>query len=396
MKEYPIVMDEDRTLAMADAGASIARFGDGELRLAAGHDCISQVATRELTRELREILAAPQERLLVCLPRFEQLPPHKREGWAPYRTAPFYRLLGPGPYGSAFITRPDSAPHIDRPDYWEAVRGLWQDHDVILVSGTDRSLTPLDMIESLRLMRVKAPARDAYAEIDRIEAEVVGLMDGRTGVNAPRVIICLGAAGTVLAARLAQSGVHALDLGHIGMFMRHAGAYRVQASDLASPEYKAQLMKKHASMRWGKDGHSWASEVTAWAKALGADSILDYGCGRGTLAEALKPRRIWEYDPGIPGKDAPPKPVDMVVSTDVLEHIEPDRLDAVLQHMFDLAGKGAFMNIATRPARELLPDGRNAHLIVEPGEWWLGQLARIGWKIKRSENRKGFCVWLAK
>ncbi len=33
-----------------------------------------------------------------------------------------------------------------------------------------------------------------------------------------------------------------------------------------------------------------------------------------------------------------------------------------------------FFNIATRPAQKTLPDGRNAHLIVETAEWWLNQL----------------------
>ena len=40
-----------------------------------------------------------------------------------------------------------------------------------------------------------------------------------------RVLLCLGATATVLAFDLAAEGVHALDLGHIGMFLRKEGRF---------------------------------------------------------------------------------------------------------------------------------------------------------------------------
>ena len=110
----------------------------------------------------------------------------------------------------------------------------------------------------------------------------------------------------------------------------------------------------------------------------GAESILDYGCGKGTFKASfadLKTRSIIrEYDPAIPGKDAPPASADVVVCTDVLEHIEPECLEAVLDDLRRLTLKIAVLNIATRAAAKVLPDGRNAHLIVEPYTWWLPRL----------------------
>jgi hypothetical protein len=67
-----------------------------------------------------------------------------------------------------------------------------------------------------------------------------------------------------------------------------------------------------------------------------------------------------------------------------------------LRHIFLLARRGAYLVIATRPARELLPDGRNAHLIIQPPEWWVEQLKKYGWTSIRTEQRKGLCVWLQK
>ena len=39
-----------------------------------------------------------------------------------------------------------------------------------------------------------------------------------------------------------------------------------------------------------------------------------------------------------------------------------------------LTKKVAFLVIACRPANRHLDDGRNAHLIVEPPDWWLKKI----------------------
>jgi 2-polyprenyl-3-methyl-5-hydroxy-6-metoxy-1,4-benzoquinol methylase len=87
---------------------------------------------------------------------------------------------------------------------------------------------------------------------------------------------------------------------------------------------------------------------------------------------ANKPQYIVsEYDPGIVGKDALPQPADYIVCCDVMEHIEPELLDNVLQHLQGLMLKGGFFNISTKDAITLLSDGSNAHKLVRDGEWWV-------------------------
>lgn len=366
---------------------SIARFGDGELRLAVGGSAISQRADKRLANELRTILCNKVPGLLVGLPNFWKTP--RQDVWSKYRKGKFAPLYMSGAeYASSFITRPDSAPWIDTPEYWAVVGTLWEGKDVVLITGDQKSLTPEMMQDAASVRAISAPPRDAYSEVDRIEREV--------GKHAGVVVLCLGATATVLAYRLHKRGVHALDLGHLGMFMRHAGAYSFNREDLASESYRRQLQEKHASMAWGKHGHSHAPEIEAYIKQLGARSVLDYGCGRATLTKALPGVKVQEYDPGIPGKDHFPKPADLVVCTDVLEHIEPPLIDRVLRHIFLLARRGAYFVIATRPARELLPDGRNAHLIIESPAWWLCKLREAGWTINGYEQRKGLCVWAEK
>jgi 2-polyprenyl-3-methyl-5-hydroxy-6-metoxy-1,4-benzoquinol methylase len=99
-------------------------------------------------------------------------------------------------------------------------------------------------------------------------------------------------------------------------------------------------------------------------------SILDYGCGKGALKKAITYFDITEYDPCIEGKDQDPEQCEMLVCLDVMEHIEPELLDKVLEHIKSKFTKCAFISVSLIPAQAILADGRNAHLIQETPEWW--------------------------
>ena len=133
----------------------------------------------------------------------------------------------------------------------------------------------------------------------------------------------------------------------------------------------------------GTSSLKWADAVMELARGGHCTTVLDYGCGKGLLAPCLQDLDVREYDPAIVGKDDDPEAADLVVCTDVLEHIEPELLDNVLRHLRALTKKYLFVNIATRPAIKTLPDGRNAHLIVEPAEWWRARIEPffevLGW-----------------
>jgi hypothetical protein len=142
---------------------------------------------------------------------------------------------------------------------------------------------------------------------------------------------------------------------------------------LITPEY-VELNKKlfNVNPEYGTSGVFWAKYVKALAE--NPRSILDYGCGRRTLEQALG-YPIQNYDPAIPRYSESPDPADLVACTDVLEHIEPECLDAVLDDLKRVVRKTGFFVIATKPASKTLADGRNAHLIVKPMEWWLPKLS---------------------
>lgn len=210
--KYPHVLSEHQTMFEAvHKRMSIARVGDGELRLALEQGkSISQDPCQALAKELRALLKGPTHSL-VCIPN-AQAPNRKPVMWGPTRySAPEYvSLYGDHIYGSSFVTRPDSAPWIDTDDYWLQVRELWYDRDVTLVIGErGGSLTHLVHARSTRL--IYGPERNAYDVIDKLEEQI--------GTPSHSVLICLGACATVLAERLARKGVHALDLGHVGKAM---------------------------------------------------------------------------------------------------------------------------------------------------------------------------------
>jgi hypothetical protein len=161
-------------------------------------------------------------------------------------------------------------------------------------------------------------------------------------------------------------------------------------TDLISDEYREQLrlMRAEKKPNWGAGGKRHVDLLVGLIGEYRIKSVLDYGCGHGVILASLAERlgqkapALAGYDPGIPERAALPLPAELVVSTDVLEHIEPDKLEDVLQHIRDLTLRVAYLHIHTGPANAILPDGRNAHLIQKPEKWWFEQLSRYFSKVE--------------
>lgn len=140
----------------------------------------------------------------------------------------------------------------------------------------------------------------------------------------------------------------------------------------------AKLNRELHERNWDYGGHGYryAPVVKKLVEAMKPKSVLDYGCGKGGLGRALD-FPIWEYDPAIPGKELPPRAADLVVCTDVLEHIEPERLADVLADIRRCTKRVAYIVIHTGPSGKSLADGRNAHLIQQGAEWWQRELEKF-------------------
>jgi 2-polyprenyl-3-methyl-5-hydroxy-6-metoxy-1,4-benzoquinol methylase len=156
---------------------------------------------------------------------------------------------------------------------------------------------------------------------------------------------------------------------------------------MISKEYQALNKELHESNPgYGAGGGKWKDWVEQVILIYRPDTILDYGCGKGSLKKELN-TEILEYDPAIVGKDIPPDNVDLVVCTDVIEHVEPEFLDEVLAHIKRIS-KAAFIVIACRKGNKTLPDGRPAHLIVESPDWWKKKMQQHG-KWTTMERKEG-------
>lgn len=107
--------------------------------------------------------------------------------------------------------------------------------------------------------------------------------------------------------------------------------------------------------------------------------ILDFGCGKSTIADNLgrlfgSRVEVHKYDPAIPGLTELTTPrADLVINTDVLEHLDEHETDLLINDLFALS-PNCFINIATRTARAQLANGENAHATVRPAAWWLEKL----------------------
>ena len=165
-----------------------------------------------------------------------------------------------------------------------------------------------------------------------------------------------------------------------------------------SAAYRAMQAKLHAeNPNYGLASVHFAPLVAQVARANGVRQLLDYGAGKGRLAETLpqhlkEPVVVTPYDPAIEAWSATPQPADMVTCIDVLEHIEPDCLDAVLDDLKRVTRRIGLFTVHTGPAVKVLADGRNAHLIQQPPSWWLPRLMERFELIAFNKMEQGFWV----
>jgi len=162
--------------------------------------------------------------------------------------------------------------------------------------------------------------------------------------------------------------------------------------NLISKEYRELQEKYHQDCEnWGTSGANWGVDVLEFIQMTDAITVLDYGCGKNTLYENIKydleEDVNWtSYDPCIPEFSDKPEYADVVVCTDVLEHVEPDLIENVLDDIAKISYLGAFLVIFTHPASHKLPDGSNCHKICKGEGFWRPLLED---RFKHVDIRKG-------
>lgn len=149
--------------------------------------------------------------------------------------------------------------------------------------------------------------------------------------------------------------------------------------------------------RYGTGG-AFASKILEFEP----DSVLDYGCGKGGLVKYLlsKGVRAVGYDPNVFEYQQRPTKQDMLISTDVLEHIPENELSIVLADMLSYKPRLMFHVISNRKASRILPDGTNAHKTVKDTLWWFDKLKEsfLNYDVRLLEHneKNNFSVYFLK
>lgn len=209
-------MDEWSTVRAVLAGRmSMARLGDGELKLARGEACITQPADPGIAKRIRRVMHNNVPGLLVCIPRiFKDEPPLASKGFWPQHIPAFVKFCAKGTvYGSAFVSRRDAWPIADEPTYWATWRKVWDGRPVLLVTGSGKGRRSMKLLGNAASVDVlDVPRTDAWAAYKGIVGDCRAWAAAKAE---PLVAAAMGASATVLAHELAREGIQTLDLGHM-------------------------------------------------------------------------------------------------------------------------------------------------------------------------------------
>jgi SAM-dependent methyltransferase len=158
---------------------------------------------------------------------------------------------------------------------------------------------------------------------------------------------------------------------------------------MISENYKKILTNIHDTSPFGKRSNV-PKYLADFIDQVKPTSILDFGCGKGRLVQRLREDYsdivVTGYDPGNRefGESLDGRTADLIISTDVLEHVEPEHINQTLEYLSHRS-RYIYHLIALSPAKLILPDGRNAHLIQESPEWWRNKFLNLNYKIIKED-----------
>ena len=130
----------------------------------------------------------------------------------------------------------------------------------------------------------------------------------------------------------------------------------------------------------------WIIKIKEIIKINNANSLLDFGCGKGflynnkfkigdnefkNLSDFWDIENIFLYDPGVDKFSTyPNKRFDGIICTDVIEHIPEKDIMNFIDELFKFSNKFIFFVIATIPASKYFDDGKNIHLCLKTQNDW--------------------------
>lgn len=143
-------------------------------------------------------------------------------------------------------------------------------------------------------------------------------------------------------------------------------------------EYIKNYVELHTEKKeYGASSIRMLDEISLAIDYLQPEVVLDYGCGKGAVLEKLQEKypniKFYGYDPAIPGRDIlQVKQADLIINTDVLEHIPEEMIDDTLLQIASISSN-VFFSLDHAEAVNFLPDGTNAHCTIKPLSWYLSK-----------------------
>lgn len=216
--------------------SSISRFGDGELQImhrylkeleANNTNSVSEVDTfqkynKDLGKRLWEIWQqASNDKWLLAAP-YSLKDSSCLKGYTRFfferETLIRFDLIEPWAKKHNFYDASFTRFYLDRcdikdyPQYISELKKIWDNRDILFVEGSKSRLgIGNDLFNNAKsIKRLLCPATGAWDKYDEILAKSLEYSNSET-----LVLIALGQTATVLAYDLAQSGIQAIDLGHV-------------------------------------------------------------------------------------------------------------------------------------------------------------------------------------
>ena len=132
---------------------------------------------------------------------------------------------------------------------------------------------------------------------------------------------------------------------------------------------QAKLYHQEDKIWQGTSIINYIAKINQIIKDKDIKTILDYGCGK--AKHHPKEWNAIKYDPAIQEyQNKPQDKYDLVISTDVLEHIPVDNIQQTINEIFSYSNKWVFVSVCCRKAEAILPNGYNAHATIESAKWW--------------------------
>lgn len=219
------VASVDDSLEMILSGNnSLARFGDGELRWAAGieQNYFNQRLSPEFSEALRDVLRNPEPGVLIGMPGpiggvVRGVTKRNARAWKT-----LIRQYGNQwgqliPRESKFVDANITRLYMDRSDREKAkerfgkLRQLWSNRNILIVEGDQTNFgVGNDFLSNANnVRRIEAPNEDAFSKYDQIYSEII-----KQYTHGELVLIALGPTATILVNDLAKLGIQSVDIGH--------------------------------------------------------------------------------------------------------------------------------------------------------------------------------------